>query len=570
MTLTKNLHWFIYILFLVSCARQSSPTGGPKDTIPPVLIRAIPPHESVNFKAGEIELHFSEDVILNAPKEQLIVTPTIGKDYKISYRRNTVKLELEEPLKDSTTYTFNFRESIQDITEKNPVRNLQLAYSTGTYIDSLSIQGTVYEILTGKPVKEATVALHTENDTFNIFEHPASYFTISDDQGKFRISNLKPDNYFVYAFEDQNRNLIVNSRTESYGFLPEYQYLIEHMENLSLGLVRLDAGPLKLTSARPYNTYFNIRTTKNLRTFTITAADSSDLSYTFGETPASIRLYKTTDKDSLQIHLIAVDSIDNAIDTTLYAKYLTREVTPEPFQMSMTSSSLLGHTGQLQAVIQFSKPLKEIDFDSIYFQVDSLTRIAFEPQDLTWDELKRTLTVDKKMDKALFLNGEETRQASRSSRRPAVPAPAPAPDKQIPVLNELHFRPTAFISIEQDSSATLVENIPPKKEQDLSVIHIGIQTEEESYIVELLDNNYNVVRQVKNTPAIRFDNITPGDYQIRLIIDKNQNGRWDPGNYFTGTPPEPVVYYRSPDQTTIIKGVKANWVIGEDEMFITY
>lgn len=570
MSLTKNLHWFIYIIFLFSCARQSSPTGGPKDTIPPVLVRAIPPHETVNFKAGELELLFSEDVILNAPKEQLIITPTIGKEYKITYRRNTVVIAFEEPLKDSTTYTFNFRESIQDITEKNPVRNLQLAYSTGTYIDSLSIQGSVFDILTGKAVSDATIALHTENDTFNIFEHPAIYFTKSDKQGNFRITNLKPDNYFLYAFEDKNRNLIVNSRSESYGFLPDYQYLMEDIENVSIGLTRLDAGPLNITSARPYNTYFNIRTTKNLRTFKLTATDSSELSYTFGETPANIRLYNTSEKDSLQIHVLALDSIDNVIDTTLYAKYLTTQVTPEPFQINLTSSSVMGHNGQLEAILQLSKPLKDINYDSIYFQADSLTRVPFEPKDFTWDPLKRTLTIEKTLDRTLFMNGETTRPTGRSSRRPTVSAPETTTEKQIPIVNEINFRQAAFVSIEQDSSEVLVQNIQPKKEQDLSVIHIGIKTAEEAYIVQLLDNNNNVIRQVTNTPAVRFANITPGEYKIRLIIDVNRNGRWDPGNYFTETPPEPIVYYRGADQTTSIKGVKANWVIGEDEMFITY
>jgi hypothetical protein len=265
MKLINNLHWFICALFLLSCARQSSPTGGPKDTIPPVLMRALPPNETINFDANQLELIFSEDIILNTPKEQLIVTPTIGKDYDITYRRNTVVIEFEEPLQDSTTYTFNFRESIQDITEKNPVENLKLAFSTGTYLDSLSIQGTIYDLLKGTPVKDATVALHVENDTFNIFEHPAVYFTKTNDKGEFIITHLKPDNYYLYAFEDKNRNLIVNSRTESYGFLSEHQYLIENIEGISVGLVRLDAGPLKITSARPYNTYFNIRTTKNLR-----------------------------------------------------------------------------------------------------------------------------------------------------------------------------------------------------------------------------------------------------------------------------------------------------------------
>ena len=568
MNVNKNLHWFLCILFFASCARQSAPTGGPKDTIPPVLVKAIPPNEAINFEAGEIQLIFSEDVILNAPKEQLIVTPTIGKDYKITYRKNIITLTFEDPLQDSTTYTFNFRESVQDITEKNPVRNLQLAYSTGDYIDSLSIEGTIHHLLKGTDVKDATVALHAQNDTFNIFEHPATYFTKTDDKGKFKISNLKPDNYFLYAFEDKNRNLIVNSRSESYGFLGEHQYLLENIEDISIGLIRLDAGPLRMSSARPYNTYFNIRTTKNLRTFTLTAADSSDITYSFGEDQANIRLYDTTEKDSLQVHLLALDSIDNVIDTTLYAKYLTREVTPEEFTFSLQSSTLLGHTGALEATLQFTKPVRALNFDSIYFHVDSLTKVHFSEEDITWSRLQKKLTIVKKFDRTLFAREEPDGQAGR--RPPVTPEPT-EPKTQKKVLHELYLGTAAFISVENDSSRKTIQPIKPVYPTDLSVINIEIRTNEKAFLVELLDKTYNVIRQVKNQYKVKFEDVAPGEYQIRLIIDKNENGRWDPGNYFKNIEPEPVRYYRAADNSTSIKGVKANWEVGTDgEMFITY
>jgi len=572
MNLNKNLHWFIYALFIFSCARQSSPTGGPKDTIPPVLVRSIPPNEAIHFNAKEIQLMFSEDVILNAPKEQLIVTPTIGKDYKLTYRKNTVTLQLEDPLEDSTTYTFNFRETVQDITEKNPVRNLTLAYSTGDYIDSLSIEGKIYDLLKGTEIKEASVGLHPENDTFNVLEHPAIYFTKTDKAGNFKISHLKPANYFVYAWEDKNRNLVVNSRSESYGFLSEYQYLMENIKAVSIGLIRLDAGPLKMTSARPYNTYFNIRTTKNLRTFTLTATDSTDseLSYSFGEDQANIRLYKTTAKDSIQIHLLAIDSIDNVIDTTLYAKYLTREVTPENFDVKLISSSILAHRGQMEAVLQFSKPLKELNFDSIYFQLDSLTRVNFSPEDFTWEILSKKMTIQKKLDRQLFDNGEYS-APSRRGGRVQQPVKQEAGDKKEIPLHELNLRRGAFISIEGDSSAQIVQTIKPLNEQELSVINMQIRTSEPSFFVELLDRSYKIIQRSTNQHNVVFQDVVPGEYQIRLIIDTNQNGRWDPGNYFKFTEPEKIIYYRAADGSTIIKGVMANWVIGtEGEMFITY
>lgn len=565
MTLTKNLHWFIYIIFLASCARQSAPTGGPKDTIPPVLVRAIPPNETINFDERKLELIFSEDIILNAPKEQLIVTPTIGKDYKITSRKNTVTLEFTEPLLDSTTYTFNFRETVKDITEKNPVRNLTLAYSTGSYIDSLSIEGTVYDMLKGKEAADATVALHVENDTFFIFEHPAVYFTKTDKQGKFRIDHLKPDNYFIYAFQDKNRNLIVNSRSESYGFLSEHQYLLENVEGVKIGMVSLDAGPLKITSARPYNTYFNIKTTKNLRTFHMEAIDS--LSYTFGENQANIRVYDTTEKDSIQVHLLALDSIDNKIDTTLYAKFLARQVTPENFTADVISTKITSQTGQFDAVLRLSKPLRSINFDSMYFQLDSLTRVQFLAEDVTWHPLERRLLISKKTDPALFSNGEPNGQA----RRGRPPVPETDEKKQLKKINELNLRTAAFISIEGDTSAAIVQQIKPLSEQDLSIINIGVRTSEESFIVQLIDRDFKVVQQVANQTNVRFQKVVPGDYQIRLIIDRNQNGRWDPGNYFEKQEAEPIIYYRGADNTTTIKGVKANWEIGAgNEMLITY
>src|SRR5687768_9267658 len=104
MTFRKNLHWFIYALFTISCAKQSSPTGGPKDTIPPTLIKVIPKNEATNFKGKSIEMLFSEMVVLNNPKEQLIITPSIGKDFELKTKKASVVLDLNSELEDSTTY----------------------------------------------------------------------------------------------------------------------------------------------------------------------------------------------------------------------------------------------------------------------------------------------------------------------------------------------------------------------------------------------------------------------------------------------------------------------------------
>ncbi len=574
MILKRTLPWLIITFFglAISCARQTSPTGGPKDTIPPVLVRSFPANEALNFKGDKIELHFNEAVNLNSPKEQLLVTPTIGKDHKLTVKRNIVTLELAEPLAENTTYTFNFRDAVQDITERNPARNLALAYSTGDYIDSLSIEGTIIDLVKGKPVKDATVALHVNIDTFNIFLHTPLYLTKTDDHGKFKISHLKPDSYFLYAFEDKNRNLTVNSRSESYGFKSELIRLTRDTTDLSLGIVRLDAAPLRLTSARPYNTYFNIRTTKSLQDFTIQSPDSAKLSYSFGDDNANIKIFDTIDQDSLLINLIAHDSIDNKLDTTLYVKFSDRPATPEKFQFTTISSSLLSHTGHLYTKLKFTKPIGLINYDSIYFLVDSTTRMHFSPESFTWEPQNKTLTLETTLQPNPYQEKSlPTRSASRLQRSAPTAQPDPNEPAKPKPLNELHLRSASFISIENDTAASATRPINPSSPEDLSIINIEIRTDARPFLVQLLDNNYQVIHQQTNQLRTVFRNVIPGSYQIRLIIDINENGRWDPGNYFRNIEPEPVIYYIAPDETTIIKGVKANWEIGADgEMFITY
>src|SRR5688572_6814819 len=117
------LVFLISFILLASCARQSSPSGGPMDSIPPILVNSQPRHQALNVNSSTLELEFDEIVTLGNPKEQLIITPSVGKNYDIEVRSKKVLLTFEDPLQDSTTYTFNFREAIQDITEKNPAEN---------------------------------------------------------------------------------------------------------------------------------------------------------------------------------------------------------------------------------------------------------------------------------------------------------------------------------------------------------------------------------------------------------------------------------------------------------------
>ena len=188
----RNILLFIFLLAITdyiffSCANVKPPQGGPRDTIPPSLVVSVPDNKSLNFSGNIIQLTFDEYLKIDNLNSKLIITPYFDSEFEIKFRKNFLEIEFENPFKDSTTYTFNFQDAIQDITEKNPTKNNVLAFSTGPYIDSLNIFGKVTDLLTGDILKDITVGLYQSTDTSDLFIGNPMYFTKTDEFGIFLI-----------------------------------------------------------------------------------------------------------------------------------------------------------------------------------------------------------------------------------------------------------------------------------------------------------------------------------------------------------------------------------------------
>jgi uncharacterized protein (DUF2141 family) len=545
MNAAKSLPWLIIFFLSWGCARQTSPTGGPKDTIPPTLISALPKNGATNYSNPLIELEFDEDVILNNPKDQIIITPDVQKKFDIIAKKNKVKLEFQNKLQDTTTYALHFRAAVQDITEKNPVINLKLAFSTGHYIDSLEVKGKVYDPLTTTETKNITVAVY-QQDTFNIFKHKPVYITQSDDKGNYSIEYLKPGKYFIYAIDDKNKNLVADSKTELYGFHPTPLTLLTKLEDINIPVQKLDARPLKLISARSYNTYFNIKASKNLVSYKLKTDSAAQIISSFAEDNSTIKVYNNLQiTDSLKAYLTGVDSMDNHLDTTVFIKFSTRKSTPEAFNIKPGAFSLLHTKGTLEGSIKFNKPLTHINFDSIFFTVDSLNTVRFDSTNFSWDSLTNNLTIRKPIDKKL-------------TERPTDPNE----ETVIKKTYELTMGRGAFISIEADSTPKQSSiTIKPLYYEDMGVIIVKANTTEPNFLIQVLDKNFSIVRTVANKKNVSFEDLPPSEYQIRVVIDKNSDGKWTPGNYFLKRPAEQTVFYKSEKGLYLIK-LKANFEIG--------
>ena len=516
---------------------------------------------------------FDETVQLNNPKDQIIITPGVGKDFQATVKKNTVVISLTNPLQPNTTYTVNLRDAVQDITEKNPAQNVHIAFSTGTYIDSLHLMGTVFEILSAKEGKDATVALY-EQDTFNIFRHKPSYFTKADPQGNFHIDNIKPGNYRLYAWLDNNKNLIVDSKSEPYGFIPEILRPQDSVPPIAVPLVRLDTRALKLTSARPTQTFFNIKTSKSTETFSVTS-NQHQIYASYGADHENIQIYNTMElqpNDSIPITFTARDSVLQAIDTTLYVKFTQRSIKPQPFQLSTKQFSLSASSGKLGGEIEFNKPVLHINYDSIFYRIDTTQVVPITASDLQFDSTRTKLTIQKQIDRALLKPKTPTAaNQRRESQQPRSAAPAAnSPDnkltkKKLPNNNELYAATATFISAELDSSKATSLQIKPTTMETTGVIIVEIKSTKKPLLVQLLSKDQVIAQQPAKAKTI-FPDLLPGDYTLRVIIDDDGNNRWTPGNILRNEAPEPIHFYRTEEGKLNIT-LKANW---ERELLITF
>lgn len=558
-----NIRWILFVLICVlafQCAKQTSPTGGPKDETPPKLKSSYPKHEQINFKGNRIELFFDEHVQLSNAREQIIITPSVGNKFEVTFSKNRVTLDLKEVrLQENTTYNINFRDAIQDLTEKNPAI-VKLAFSTGTYIDSLSINGKVQDALTEKTSINYTVALAEASDTFNIFKHPASWITVTDKKGFFSIENLKPGTYFLYAFQDKSKNLIVDSKSETYGFLGQQIELTKNVDSVKLRTFKLDINHLKLISARTTFAYFNLRFSKSLIDYKITAADSSiEVSSSLEPDLTTVKLYNTIPNlDSLQIRINATDSLNSTVDTLLYMKFPKKEATRDKFVATLGKTTLNEGNTILSAQLTFNKPISKFNMDSTFIEIDSLTKLRFSKEDYVWESHQTKLTLTKKVDlKILF-------PPDSSAAEPLTQKPQPKQSAK--KVSTLFFAKGAFISIENDTAQTLQTPLTVTKLESTANLETTVQTSE-NFILQLINRSGKLVAEQLNQKDFIFENLPPDAYQLRIVIDLNKNGKWDPGDFKTKTEPEPILYYRNAKRQKDIP-LKANWTVGP--LLITY
>jgi uncharacterized protein (DUF2141 family) len=529
----RVLSLIFLVLAFCKCARQTQPNGGPKDTDPPELLSSIPSNEEKNFRGKTIELTFDEYVKLKDPKEEIIITPSPGTNTKFVVKKNKVIITPEKTLLDTTTYSIAFREGIQDINESNPTDDLHLAFSTGPTIDSLKISGSVSEVFKDKVPEKITIGLY-QSDTFDIFQHKPPLFSKSDKNGKFAISNLKAGKYFIYAFDDKNKNQKVDSKSERFGFLAKGINLPQDKDTVQIRLVHLDTRRIKLTSIRNTSTVSIIRFNKPVDSINLMTQNKSII-YTFGDNQSEVIVYKNFEaKDSLKIGIFAKDSIDQKMDTAVYAKFTDSKIVQEKFKLSTWKVNYEPTSNLLKGEAAYNKLLSSINFDSIYIQIDTINFQPITPKEITIDTLYKKI----KLKTTLDINPKQK-----------IPNPV------------LLFGKGALVSIDSDSSKAQDIKLQIPKAESTGTLSVEIRTKEPHFEVLLTTANNAAVKSFRDLKKYTFTYLEPAEYKITIIVDSNNNQRWDPGDFYKREEPEKVILYRTIENKSSFP-IRANWELG--------
>lgn len=204
--------------FNSGCAQIGAPTGGPKDSLAPVLVRSAPALKTTSFTSNKITLHFNEYVEVADAQNNVLVSPLPKNNPSINYNLRTVTIRLRDTLQPNTTYSINFGNAIKDVNEGNVFQNFTYVFSTGNTIDSAGLRGKLLLAETGLVDSTIAVVLYRNADDSAVQKRRPDYMARIKGDGIFTFTNLPEADFRIYALKDGDGNKFYNSKAELFAF----------------------------------------------------------------------------------------------------------------------------------------------------------------------------------------------------------------------------------------------------------------------------------------------------------------------------------------------------------------
>ena len=527
--LLASIFVLLVILTVWQCAKRGSPTGGPKDITPPELIKAEPENFSLEFNTKRIRLYFDEYIKLQDVQNQLIISPPLKNQPEISPQGQAskyIQIILKDTLLENTTYTLNFGQSIVDNNEGNPNSFLTYVFSTGSYIDSLIVKGEVRDAFNRKADQFISVMLYELDTAYTdsaIYKHPPYYLTNTlDSATTFQLQNLKAGKYMIRAIRDEGKNNLFDPKTDKIGFL---QDTLELPSDTSYTLTLFKEVPA-------YSAVIPSLATANKIIFGFTGSADQVKINNLSQLPDTVRTLVTRepDKDTLNYWFtpferdsLVFEVMQEQLDIRDTFTVKTRSL--EPDSLVITASHRGGINFEDSYALSVNTPIVAID----------TSRFAMMDQD--------SLSIPMQM------------ELDTTNNRVAIGFTKEANARYL-----INLYPGAITDFFGATNDTLNLRLNTGSYADYGNLRLNLSgTVNYPVIVQLTNEKGVTSREIYATEprVFEFNNIEPARYLVRLIIDANENGKWDTGDYLKKIQPEQVLYYGK------VLEVRANWELEE-------
>jgi hypothetical protein len=513
---------------LAGCASMQSPSGGPKDAEAPKVLKEKPKNLSTNFSAPEIELTFNEFIKLNNAFTEITVSPALDKPLDIKASKEVLSIKVGQALEPNTTYTINFGKALGDVNENNLLKNYTYVFSTGNVLDSLAISGTVTSASTNEPLKDVMVFLFpTKQDTMLGKKKPSTY-TTTDEKGNFKLSNLRSDEYSVYALKEASPDRIYNQGVDEIGFSSTKIKLDKNTSGIKIRLFKELPKDFKVVEKK---------VELDGRLLLVFNKPVKELSVKeLGETnylKNSIKKYSNLG-DSVLIWSpeLAYDSLKLGIYSgaeSISIVDINRNKREATNRTPVIKDNTLGNKLKpgLGYTLQFSMPSTLVDSTKISLQSDSVKLNGWKLGKT--GGLSQVLTI-------LY--------PFKAGRNYTVKIAAGAIGG-ISGLKNTAFSKT-FLQDGLDSYGNLSLILTPADST-------------KTYIIQLLNEQKVALKEDVVTAAgtLSYKTYPIGKYNIRVVLDENKNGKWDSGDVAKNIQPEKVWWF----EKTI--NLRANWDLEE-------
>lgn len=592
---------FFCTAFLWRCATIMTPTGGPKDTLPPVITLMTPDNFTTDFKDRRIYIEFDEFVQIKDQQKEFFTSPQMKKKPTITLRGKGISVQLRDTLKENTTYALNFGSAIRDNNEGNPLYSMRYVFSTGPEIDSMVLSGYTADAYKADSVGKSFIYFYIADSVPEPKEYDSTLFNYkphvigrAETNGIFLAQNLKPVPYRVYAFQDTNDNQIYEPSIDKVGFLdsvinpalmPDFSVWYDSLRHYVTADPQLFMRMFTDVSFKRQTLQQSERPAQHKAMLYFGAAHPKVTKLRFDSIPAERVIWdpQTIGRDTVtlwfdaptvslpdtikgEITYFKHDTVNNLQEVTEPLKLAWRYIeskseekereklererkraeaageeweAPKKPNPFKVNLSTSGDVNPLEDLkLEFDYPLRRLDSTAV--QLTYTTEQLTEPQ---------TAAVRFERDTA---NMRIWRLKS---------------DWQLGGKYELLVPPGAFENIANEQNDSLRGSYTVADPEKFATIKLRItgKTPEAKYVVQLLNGSNGLLQERRDvtTGDLLFGYVPAGEIRLRVIEDINGNGRWDSGNLVERRQPERAEMYANAEGESTF-ATKVNWEVELD------